>query len=179
MLHTIQPDLPMFVLVDYDPYGVAILRTYKYGSQRLAHESSATVPGIQWLGVRSRDVLTSSFAVNSQNSQDADSQSSGVNSSQESMALSFDGQLSEDRPRVKRARLSKSRNPSESVAPLTLNDRKKAVSVLKEICDAEEIEDDEKIQILELQRMLMLNFKAEIQALDDFGDIARWLDEKL
>jgi len=65
------------------------------------------------------------------------------------------------------------------VAPLTLNDRKKAVSVLKEICDAEEIEDDEKIQILELQRMLMLNFKAEIQALDDFGDIARWLDEKL
>ena len=65
------------------------------------------------------------------------------------------------------------------MAPLTLNDRKKAVSVLKEICDAEEIEDDEKIQILELQRMLMLNFKAEIQALDDFGDIARWLDEKL
>ena len=65
------------------------------------------------------------------------------------------------------------------MAPLTFNDRKKAVSVLKEICDAEEIEDDEKIQILELQRMLMLNFKAEIQALDDFGDIARWLDEKL
>ena len=95
MLHTIQPDLPMFVLVDYDPYGVAILRTYKYGSQRLAHENSATVPGIQWLGVRSRDVLTSSFAVNSQNSQGADSQSSGFNSSQESLALSFDGQLSE------------------------------------------------------------------------------------
>jgi len=65
------------------------------------------------------------------------------------------------------------------VAPLTFSDRKKAVSVLKEICDAEEIEDDEKIQTLELQRMLMLNLKAEIQALDDFGDIARWLDEKL
>ena len=65
------------------------------------------------------------------------------------------------------------------MAPLTFNDRKKAVSVLKEICDAEDIEEDENIQILELQRMLMLNFKAEIQALDDFGDIARWLDEKL
>jgi meiotic recombination protein SPO11 len=31
----------------------------------------------------------------------------------------------------------------------------------------------------ELQRMLMLNIKAEIQAVDNYGDIADWLDRKL
>jgi len=31
----------------------------------------------------------------------------------------------------------------------------------------------------ELQRMLMLNIKAEMQAVDNYGNIADWLDAKL
>lgn len=34
-------------------------------------------------------------------------------------------------------------------------------------------------QMGELQRMLMLNIKAEIQAVDNYGNVADWLDEKL
>lgn len=34
-------------------------------------------------------------------------------------------------------------------------------------------------QLAELQKMLMLNIKAEIQAVDSFGDITGWLDQKL
>lgn len=34
-------------------------------------------------------------------------------------------------------------------------------------------------QLGELQRMLMLNIKAEIQAVDNFGDMTNWLDERL
>lgn len=31
----------------------------------------------------------------------------------------------------------------------------------------------------ELQLMLMLNLKAEIQAIDDMGDLSTWLDDKM
>jgi len=40
-------------------------------------------------------------------------------------------------------------------------------------------EAEEMQQKQELQRMLMLNVKAEIQAVDHFGDVAGWLDQKL
>jgi meiotic recombination protein SPO11 len=52
-----RPDLAMFALVDYDPHGVAIMRTYKYGSQRLDHETNAATPQLLWLGIRSDDIL--------------------------------------------------------------------------------------------------------------------------
>ena len=52
------PCIPMFVLVDYDPDGIAIMSTYKYGSYRLAHEVMATqgsynlgLPHLRWIGV--------------------------------------------------------------------------------------------------------------------------------
>lgn len=34
-------------------------------------------------------------------------------------------------------------------------------------------------QMRDIQYMLMTNVKAEIQAVDDFGDITDWLDQKL
>jgi meiotic recombination protein SPO11 len=70
--------------------------------------------------------------------------------------------------------------PIESVCPLTQRDRKKAVEVMKEIIAAADGSgEDEFEQMLELQRMLLLNIKAEMQAVDNFGDITRWLDAKL
>ena len=52
---------------------------------------------------------------------------------------------------------------------------------MKEICSAEDLgnNDAEMEQMLELQRMMMLNVKAEIQSVDNYGDITDWLDEKL
>lgn len=44
--------------------------------------------------------------------------------------------------------------------------------------DAEvDVEDLE--QIREMQVMMMFNKKAEIQAVDDMGDLSGWLDEKM
>lgn len=43
----------------------------------------------------------------------------------------------------------------------------------------ETVDNHESEQMYELQRMLVLNIKAEIQAADNFGDIADWLDTKL
>jgi len=46
--------IPLYALVDYDPDGIGILSTYKYGSLSLAHENATLiVPSIQWLGVAS------------------------------------------------------------------------------------------------------------------------------
>ena len=46
--------LPIFCLTDCDPDGLAILRTYKYGSIALAHENADTVlPSLTSVGVTS------------------------------------------------------------------------------------------------------------------------------
>lgn len=50
---------PVYCLVDYDADGLAILFTYKYGSAKLAHESSdLQLPQLRWLGLRSNDVFS-------------------------------------------------------------------------------------------------------------------------
>ena len=81
----------------------------------------------------------------------------------------------------KRPRLHDPRNPSESVSPLTCGDRKKAVDLMKGICSqkGDGVNVDSVEQLHELQRMMMLNIKAEIQAVDSFGNVTAWLDEAL
>lgn len=47
-------NLRVYALVDYDPDGLSIMSTYKYGSLSLAHESSSlNAPSMRWLGIRS------------------------------------------------------------------------------------------------------------------------------
>ena len=44
--------------MDFDPDGLSIMSTYKYGSVALAHESAKlAVPSVRWLGVRSIDII--------------------------------------------------------------------------------------------------------------------------
>lgn len=72
--------MPILGVFDCDPHGIDIMRTYKYGSQRLSHEENARVPGLQWLGVKIDDVLQAGLPVTkedgSQNSLGQGSQSS-------------------------------------------------------------------------------------------------------
>jgi meiotic recombination protein SPO11 len=69
--------MPILGVFDCDPHGIDIMRTYKYGSQRLSHEQNARVPGLQWLGVRIEDVLRASPpAVEGEGSQSSLGQSS-------------------------------------------------------------------------------------------------------
>lgn len=42
-----------------------------------------------------------------------------------------------------------------------------------------ELDHEETEQLREIQVMLMLNVKAEIQAIDNMGDLSDWLDEKI
>ena len=49
--------LPVVGLFDYNPHGMRILLTYKFGSTRMGLESHAYAVDIKWLGVHHDDVL--------------------------------------------------------------------------------------------------------------------------
>ncbi|PGH16343.1 hypothetical protein AJ79_01885 [Helicocarpus griseus UAMH5409] len=128
------PSPPIFMLVDSDPDGMAIMSTYKYGSRAQAHENAnLTVSNIQWLGLQASEVVS---------------------------------------------RLSEVQD-DEVLIPLTLRDRKKARDMLER---SPVFADDgpEPAWRAELQHMLMLNVKAEIEVLyEREGGIEGWLDGKL
>jgi meiotic recombination protein SPO11 len=113
---------PVFGLVDYDPDGMAILHTYKYGSKKVSEDNAAsTVPAIQWMGVCSRDIT--------------------------------------DNSRTHR---------SQGLMPLSKRDRHKAGKMLAwdQLGDLEQAAQWRR----ELQVMLMLNLKAEIQIVECDAD---------
>lgn len=54
----------LLALVDHDPDGIAIMSTYKHGSEALSHESRALVaPQLQWLGVKREDLVRMSTSL--------------------------------------------------------------------------------------------------------------------
>ncbi|CAK7263545.1 endodeoxyribonuclease [Sporothrix epigloea] len=140
-IHETAPQIPIYGLVDYDPHGVRIFRTYKYGSQSLGHELNTTVAGMKWLGIRSGDLS----------------------------------------PAVASRGAGLARSVLDDVVPLTAADRRTATCLLRDIFHAVggDQEQANLEQCREVQVMLVLNVKAEIQVADDCGDLAVWLDKKL
>ncbi|XP_031229635.1 meiotic recombination protein SPO11 isoform X1 [Mastomys coucha] len=49
--------IPVFTLVDADPYGIEIMCIYKYGSMSMSFEAhSLTIPTVRWLGLLPSDI---------------------------------------------------------------------------------------------------------------------------
>lgn len=72
------------------------------------------------------------------------------------------------------------RNPADSLIPLTTHDRKTAQRIFKALTARDdELDHEETEHLREIQVMLLLNVKAEIQAIDHMGDLSDWLDEKI
>ncbi|KAI8192796.1 meiosis-specific topoisomerase spo11 [Colletotrichum sp. SAR 10_70] len=142
LLHSAKPEVPIYGLVDFDPYGVNIMRCYSHGSRGHAHEVGVTVPSMQWLGIKSDDLL---------GRRDLEVDDDSAFSRQQQSESSFD-----------------------ATDALKERDRKIAKTLLGNIPDDF---DEYNIECRrELQIMLFLNVKAEIQAVDDAGDISNWLD---
>lgn len=115
--------------MDFDPDGVAIMSTYKYGSNSLRYQNeNLTVPNMRWLGIQSSDICGS---------------------------VEDDGQ---------------------GLLQLTKRDRRLAMRMLEKEPFQEETE---RVWRREVQVMLFLNIKAEIQITTQMGNISEWLDEKL
>ncbi|KAI8304108.1 Meiotic recombination protein rec12 [Colletotrichum sp. SAR11_240] len=142
LLHAAKPEIPIYGLVDFDPYGVNIMRCYSHGSRGHAHEVGVTVPSMQWLGIKSDDLL---------GRRDLEVDDDSAFSRQQQSESSFD-----------------------ATDALKERDRKIAKTLLRNIpADFDEYNIDCR---RELQIMLFLNVKAEIQAVDDAGNISDWLD---
>ena len=52
-----QLKLPVLGLFDYNPHGVRIMLTYKFGSTRMGLEAHAYAVDMKWLGVHHDDIL--------------------------------------------------------------------------------------------------------------------------
>lgn len=75
------------------------------------------------------------------------------------------------------------RTAPDSLIALTIYDRKTARRIFKTMAEeggeGDELDQEDLEQLRELQVMLMLNMKAEIQAIDNMGDLSSWLDKKM
>lgn len=170
------------------------MRTYKHGSRRLDHEQGVTVPELRWLGICSNDLLIVN-PVSCHGEMRSLSLSESQSGSQDSQTWSADGKTpmlhqvsfpavnlnlgsQSERP-TKRAKIQSSSQPWDSILPLTQRDRKRAINLMKDITSSDQLTEEDEHQLRELQRMLILNIKAEIQAVDHYGDMAAWLDVKM
>lgn len=157
------PHIPIYALVDFDPSGIEIMLTYKRGSRSLRHELNVTIPELSWLGPKIGDILCHCHHVYPTGQHIDSTPPSSPNSS-----LSF--------PPHSRVQSANSFGVSSH---LTASDRRKAEGLLRKLGN-EQGQGADKLELAhELQMMLVLNVKAEIQAVDDAGNISRWLDEKL
>ncbi|KAI1469872.1 DNA topoisomerase IV, alpha subunit [Daldinia caldariorum] len=168
ILHSAFPQIPIYALVDYDPSGIAIMLTYKCSSPGLSHEESITIPGILWLGPTSTDILGHTRYHSMPNASSSDDVSSeyGYDPSPSTSPHSPPGD-------------SLSAIPIEVTTHLSTSDRRKAIGILRRLESQPIGSVGEPDLVHELQLMLMLNIKAEIQAVDESGDMAGWLDDKL
>lgn len=154
------------------------MRTYKLGSRSLRHEEQITVPGLIWLGVKSSDIFDHNLHSTSwlQFSSQVRDESQSSETTVASIRLSSHQRSSDSSSGFTRTgRLS---DIDYKINPLTSNDRHKAVSILNKVEDQEFLDAEDINLSRELQFMLMLNVKFEIQAVDDGGTMTRWLDAR-
>lgn len=143
--------------MDFDPDGLSILSTYKHGSWTLSHENANhNVRSMRWLGLRSSDLFRS---------MDHDSNECGRHGT---ATPAFSNHS------------SNSESSGVGLLRLSLRDRKKATGLLKrDILQ----EDDGRLETewrRELQVMLMLGYKAEMELLEEReGGLEAWLQRKL
>ena len=137
--------------MDFDPDGIAIMSTYKHGSFNLSHENEQLNVGrLQWLGVRCRDILNKPAGGGG-----------GGGDDPRSVVMEPVGLLR-----------------------LSARDRKKAVKMLEnsEVFREEGIEarGAERQWRGELQVMLMLNVKAEMEIMAEReGGVVGWVKDRL
>ncbi|KAI0141603.1 DNA topoisomerase IV, alpha subunit [Xylariaceae sp. FL1272] len=166
-LHRAHPQIPIYALVDFDPAGLRIMLTYKNGSRALQHEEGVTVPELVWIGPKSDHVLGRS----SQGTIGQEYKLS-MSATQPSRQLSVPQSTSSFHG-------ARSRVPVKDTLPLGIGDRSMANRLLASIvADGSRSQPSLDLQ-REVQVMLFLNTKAEIQAVDAAGDLTGWLEREL
>ncbi|EEU44466.1 uncharacterized protein NECHADRAFT_85034 [Fusarium vanettenii 77-13-4] len=154
-ISTRHPQLSILGLVDYDPDGVRILRCYRHGSDRLSHEADLDTQAIQWLGIKSDQLIQECADTNSIDPRLFYQSSQSTQVSITSTAC------------------------REPISYLGLRERGVAVSALKKLGSFSSSDTETLEMRRELQVMIALGVKAEIEWLDESGDLCQWLDNEI
>ncbi|KAI1323673.1 Spo11/DNA topoisomerase VI subunit A [Xylariaceae sp. FL0255] len=157
-LQTSAPWLPMYALVDFDPHGLQIMLTYKHGSRSLRHEEHVTLPRLVWIGPKSDDIRAVAGKILPLASDRLHNETSRSQSDEAVHGQAVDNAL------------------FNNMLELTVRDRR---LILRLLTEAVGRDPQDPSLIREMQVMLMLNTKAEIQCVDDGGDVTTWLDAAL
>ncbi|KPM35850.1 hypothetical protein AK830_g10716 [Neonectria ditissima] len=165
MVHATNRRLPILGLLDFDPDGVNILKCYRYGSQRLAHEANARTPAMRWLGIKCRQLMRipgveSTSLQNHDTASDESSQNSSLTLNTVRTSVS-------------------STSCQDPITYLSSRDRRAAESALRVMLSSFPGEMEATEMIRELQVMLKLGVKAEIEWLDESGNLCQWLDQEI
>ncbi|CEF88313.1 unnamed protein product [Fusarium graminearum] len=150
LVSTRYPQLPILGLFDFDPDGVKIMRCYRYGSDRLSHEADLGTETLQWLGIKSTHLFRD-YAGDSATITPSQSSPSSITS-------------------------TSCRNP---VSYMSARERTAAISTLKKVVHPSHLGTEVSETKHELQLMLVLGVKAEIEWLDESGDLFSWLDDEI
>lgn len=153
----------MLALVDFDPDGLNIYRCYRYGASQLQQVASERPLGLRLLGVTASQILNPSRPNPAPVSRTEETSRSSQSSSQR------------DVPKTSISSTA-CRDP---ITRLTARDRKLAINTLTKL-DLLTLKDDEATDLTrEIQTMLVMGTKAEIQWLDESGNISNWLDAQI
>lgn len=125
------------------------MRCYRDGSDRLGHETDLNIQGLQWLGIKSAHLFRDYTGTMS---------ASNSQSSQTSITSTA------------------CRDP---VTYMSTRERNAALSTLKKISHSSPNEIEVSETMHELQLMIALGVKAEIEWLDESGDLCSWLDDEI
>ncbi|KAI8659798.1 TP6A-N domain-containing protein [Fusarium sp. Ph1] len=154
-ISTRHPQLPILALVDYDPDGVRILRCYRHGSDRLSHEADLDTQAIRWLGIKSDQLIQECADANS-----------------------LDPRLFYQSSQSSQVSIT-STACREPISYMGLRERGVAVSALKKLGSFSSSDTETLEMRRELQVMIALGVKAEIEWLDESGDLCQWLDNEI
>lgn len=161
MVHEKAPHLSILTLADYDVDGLNIVRCYRYSADPTSHGPSTLNPGIKWLGITTTQLLRIEASVSAE---------PWSNREAHNAAMDLEGGLFHSLT---------STTSQDPIRHITQRDRKVAVGVLDELSRWALGDIVAENLMRELQRMLMLGAKCEIQWLDDAGDLVGWLDGEL
>lgn len=164
LLCSTRPDVPVVVLADFDPDGLNIFRCYWPDTESPAPSSARPNGlGLRLLGIKSDHVI--------------DLQASDSRPALTNQVSAFDFQSSSASTQHSASAISTSgRYPAQT---LSSRDRKHVRGTLSRVVERGGSDAEVVSLTRELQVMLMMGIKAEIQLLEDSGDLTQWLENNL
>jgi meiotic recombination protein SPO11 len=158
--------MQIYVLTDFDPHGIDILRCYKYDSARMSRGRRVVLETAQWLGIRKVD-LFSQFELQVLSQPGYEIYTNGDNSQMTSTDRNLPGSHDQQTSVCSRAAMA-----------LSNKDRDTGTKILRRVKQETNLNEDSLQIMAELQVMLMLDLKVSIQQVIG-TDLPKWLDDHL